>query len=139
MASEALMTYIFCVGYGKIPAKSLACLKKRFSAKKRCLYSWTGGAFEYLMPWLFVSFPRGSVAAITAKNIVALQKKTVSEGIWGVSESQYRSVDDSGNYRYKAFGIADIAYSENAETGPVAAYASILCMDFDRKEEDKPQ
>ena len=133
MASEALMTYIFCVGYGKIPAKSLACLKKRFSAKKRCLYSWTGGAFEYLMPWLFVSFPRGSVAAITAKNIVALQKKTVSEGIWGVSESQYRSVDDSGNYRYKAFGIADIAYSENAETGPVAAYASILCMDFDRK------
>ena len=85
------------------------------------------------MPWLFVSFPRGSVAEITAKNIVALQKKTVSEGIWGISESQYRSVDDSGNYRYKAFGIADIAYSENAETGPVAAYASILCMDFDRK------
>lgn len=132
MASEALLTYIVCVGYNKIPRKSLECLKKRFSASFGCLYSWTGGAFEYLMPWLFVKFSDGSVAEKTARNVVKLQKRSVlGSGIWGISESQYSAVDESGNFKYKAFGLSGIAFSDDAEGGVAAPYASIMCLDFD--------
>lgn len=130
MASEALLTYIFCVAYGKISGKSFENLNRRFSKDKRCLYSWTGGAFEYLMPWLFVSFGQGSAMRITAESVVKLQKKNSENGIWGISESQYRALDDSGNYKYKAFGISSVSYSEQAGGSVIAPYASILGICF---------
>lgn len=129
-ASEALICYIFCAGYGKIPMSSLLALRRKFSMKYKCQYSWTGGCFEYLMPWLFVRFPSGSDLYDSALSVVSMQQKKSVAGVWGVSESQYAGVDESGNYRYKAFGISEIALSENAAEGVAAPYASILCLPF---------
>ena len=129
-ASEALICYVFCAGYGKIPMSSLSSLRRKFSLKYKCQYSWTGGCFEYLMPWLFVRFPFGSDFYKSAMSVAAMQHKYSVSGIWGVSESQYAGVDESGNFRYKAFGIREIALSENAVGGVVAPYASFLCLPF---------
>ena len=129
-ASEALICYIFCAGYGKIPMSSLLALRRKFSLKYKCQYSWTGGCFEYLMPWLFVRFPSGSDLYESVLSVVSMQQKRSVAGVWSVSESQYAGVDESGNYRYKAFGISEIALSENAAEGVAAPYASILCLPF---------
>ena len=40
-------------------------------------------------------------------------------------------MDESGNFKYKAFGLSGIAFSDDAEGGVAAPYASIMCLDFD--------
>lgn len=133
-ASEALIGYIFCLGYEKIPMASATALKRKFSLKFNCQYSWTGGCFEYLMPWLFVKFPEKSDFYESAISVVSLQKKHSVAGIWGVSESQYARLDESGNYRYKAFGISKVALCENVSGEVRTPYATFLCLPFAPKE-----
>lgn len=132
-ASESLVTYLFCVGYEKIPGTCFEYLKRKCSRKYRCQYSWTGGCFEYLMPWLFTDFAKGSDTYLSARSVAKLQKRYRKNGVWGTSESQFRQFDDSGNRMYKAFGIDKIALSRWASGGVIAPYASFLCLQFDVK------
>ena len=133
MASEALITYIFCLGYNKIPVCSAKALSARFSKKYRCMYSWTGGCFEYTMPLLFVDYSKNSNLFISVRAYEKLQEKSSVCGAWGISESQYRAVDDNGNFMYKAFGLNEVALSPRVSGGVIAPYASITCLAINDK------
>lgn len=133
VASEALLTYIYCVGYNKIPGEALENLGRRFSKTYGCMYSWSGSAFEYLMPYLFVNFSKGSAALKSVFSTVKLQSGELLSGMWGISESQFAAVDAGGNYLYKAFGIESVALSEQARGGVIAPYASIMGITVNAK------
>ncbi|MGN1094185.1 MAG: glucoamylase family protein, partial [Candidatus Neoclostridium sp.] len=132
-ASEALITYIFCLGYNKIPVCSAKALSAKFSKKYRCMYSWTGGCFEYTMPLLFVDYSKYSNLFLSVRAYEKLQEKSTVCGAWGISESQYRAADDSGNYMYKAFGLKEVALSPRVSGGVIAPYASLTCLAINDK------
>lgn len=128
-ASESLLSYIFCLGYNKIDGKcafSLDTSRVRYCGNT--LYSWTGGAFEYLMTSLFVPYVKGSELYESALSHVRAQQR-FSLPFWGISESQYNAYDDSGNRKYKAFGVDKTAYKTAYGTAR-APYASVLCVEF---------
>lgn len=137
LASEAALTYAVCIGCGKIPQSAYKALSREcVKYKGKLLFSWTGGAFEYLMSNLFLHYPRGTLLQTTAKNAVKSQRKYSIESctpFYGVSEAQYNTLNDCGDFRYKAFGVPAISYNFGADTNVVASYAGILALEFDKK------
>ena len=75
------------------------------------LRSWTGTMFEYLMPMLWMrSYPntlldRSRIAVVDYQQTYANRKGVP----WGISESAYYKLDESGNYQYHAFGVPQLA------------------------------
>lgn len=134
-SSEALLTYIVSVGYGKADKKSFDALNKKcVKYAGSTMYSWTGGAFEYLMSSLFMSFPKGSLLHKSCANAVRAQMKYARQNkteFFGISESQYNFKDEHGNYQYKAFGVPQIAYDFRGFETVCAPYASALCLSYD--------
>lgn len=133
MASEAMLTYLVAIGLGRIPRKSFDNLSRgayRYAGKK-CLASWSGGLFEYLMSALFVEYPRRGMlfrSAVGALN--AHIKFGRNLPFWGMSESQYNQTDFGGLYCYRAFGVPYIRNSSEAARSVVAPYASLLGLEF---------
>ena len=126
LASESLLTYIFCIGYGKIDVKSAYALdRSEVSVGGKAFYSWTGGMFEYLMPLLYVNFAKDGAIYNSMKTAVKSQMKS-KEPFWGSSESQYDSFDDAGNRKYKAFGDVRVSYSD-VTYSVKSPYASFIC------------
>lgn len=128
-ASESLLTYLFCIGYNKIDGKCAFSLdQNQTNFCGNTLYSWTGGAFEYLMTSLFIPYEKGSSLYRSALSHSRAQRR-YAKPFWGISESQYNAYDDSGNRKYKAFGIKQTAYKDALGTAR-APYASALCLEF---------
>lgn len=94
------------------------------------LYSWSGTAFEYLMPDLFVLPPRHSLLYTSAKNAMRMQKGRKIMGLFGLSESGYYAFDDGLRYQYRAFGIEAIALGRDKEKGVVSPYSSFLGLHY---------
>ena len=71
------------------------------------LVSWSGTAFEYLMPNINFKRYRGSLLDESSQFLIKSQKQYAQVlGIpWGISESAYNIKDLNNNYQYKAFGI----------------------------------
>ena len=98
------------------------------------LLSWTGTMFEYLMPGLWMqTYPntlldRSRIAAVRSQ-----QAYTSRKGIpWGISESAYFKVDESGSYQYRAFGIPNLALNRFEESVLVISpYSSFLALTVD--------
>ncbi len=132
VASEAAMTYLVAIGLGQIPASSWSNLSHRLTrACGNTLLSWTGGAFEYLLTPQFFFFSPLTEYGKTAKNSVRAQiryAKRKRMDYWGVSECQYAEEEDNGDYRYRAFGIPDVALCEYTSARVVAPYASLLAL-----------
>ena len=128
-ASESLLTYIFCLGYNKIDKEcAFATDCNGTYYRGNVLFSWTGGAFEYLMTSLFIPYVKSSTLYQSAISHVRAQKQYPLP-FWGISECQYDGFDDSGNRKYKAFGIEKTSYKNEMGTAR-APYASALCMEF---------
>lgn len=92
------------------------------------LLSWSGTAFETLMPELFFSAPKYSNMAKTVHNVVKIQNKYRIRGVWGISESGYYAFDENLKYQYYAFGIGKIALRNEPDRAVVSPYSSILCF-----------
>ncbi len=135
LGSEAAITYLVAIGLGKIPLAAFNNLSKRTvkSYRAKALYSWTGGAFEYLMPTLFFEFFKGGLLDESAKSVVKSQlcyAKNIKSEYFGVSESQYSLQEENGDYKYKAFGVPSLALSSEDGARVIAPYASILCLEY---------
>ncbi len=134
LGSEAMLTYLVGIGLGKIESTSLRNLSSRcVRYKGTCLYSWTGGAFEYMMPSIFFEYYRGGLMHMSALNVLKANKAYAKKNglpFWGVSESQYAAFDDMGNYQYKAFGVPEIALSNERRKAVASPYASMLFLPF---------
>jgi hypothetical protein len=90
--------------------------------------------FEYLMPSLWMrSFPntlldRSCEGAVRAQQAYGNRKDVP----WGISESAYSKLDESGNYQYYAFGLASLALRKpEIHRLVIAPYATFLALSVD--------
>lgn len=131
-ASEASATYLAAIGLGKIPRGSWMNLQRRLASYSgKTLFSWSGGAFEYLFTPAFFKYSEGTLYATSTKNAVRAQvryAREVGSKYYGISESQYYAFEDNGDYRYRAFGVSGIALGEYYGGKIVAPYATALSL-----------
>ncbi len=98
------------------------------------LASWSGTAFEYFMPPLFLPFKKGSMLYEAMLFTLREQKKQSIRGVWGISESGFFSFDRKLNFQYKAFGVPSLGLIRGLEKETVISpYSVFLSMCVDRK------
>ncbi len=131
LMSEARMTAYYTVASSLVPKKHWQSLGRTLTNRKGYigLMSWSGTAFEYFMPQLFLPLYRDSFMYESLAFALAIQR--AENKIWGVSESGFYSFDSEMRYQYKANGIQTLALrriSENEKTvSPYSTYLS-LCI-----------
>ena len=101
------------------------------------LISWTGTAFEYLMPNINLKRYSGSFLDESSKFAILSQKEYCKKlGVpWGISESAYNLKDLNFNYQYKAFGIPWLGLKRGLEYDLVISpYSSFLACRKEKKQ-----
>ena len=95
------------------------------------LISWSGTAFEYLMPNIIMKQEEGSLIEESCEFMLMGQKEYAKKlGIpWGFSETAFYLKDLNNNYQYKAIGIPWLGLKRGLEEDiVVASYASIIAL-----------
>ncbi len=136
LASEARIATFLAITRGDLPEQSWFKLSRdhTYAFGNFVLLSWTGTMFEYLMPALWMrSYPATLVAQTQAASVAAQRGYAKSQNIpWGISESGNAQKNDSGHYKYYAYGIPEVALSPDATAGPVVSpYSSFLALSVD--------
>lgn len=129
LMSEARLTSYFALAMGILPAKHWYALSRQLviSGRHIGLASWTGTAFEYFMPALFLPVYENSLTDEALTHCVSMQKKKSARGLWGTSESGYYAFDGDMNYQYKAFGCGSLALKSDVDSELVISpYSSFL-------------
>lgn len=137
LMSEARILSYTAIGLKKVPPEHFACLSRRLIKKNGRIgaASWTGTAFEYMMPSIFMPDIKGSLGYEALRFSLYMQKKRTAETlygkIWGVSESCCAETEN-GDYRYRAFGVPELASKRGMEKELVISpYSSFLYMHID--------
>lgn len=95
------------------------------------LLSWTGTAFEYLMPTLFLPTCFGSLSYESVSFAIREQKKDKVRGLYGKSESGYFMFDPDLNYQYRAFGVQSLGLKRGLyKDSVISPYSSFLALPF---------
>ncbi len=137
LASEARTAVFVAMAKGEAPQESWFHLKRSFRSyqSEDVLLSWSGTAFEYLMPCLWMrSYPNTLLDRSVRAAIRSQQKFARANRIpWGISESSCAERNPDGHYRYHAFGVPGLALHRDDCSGDlvVAPYATFLAMMFD--------
>ena len=134
-ASESRLTSYLAICLGDAPSKHWFCLDKSLTTYKgrKGLISWSGTSFEYFMPFLFMkNYPNTLLdeSYHFAKFCQEDYIDSVSRSLpWGISESAYNELDNSLNYKYRAFSTPYLKAKEDKENRIVIApYASLMAM-----------
>ncbi len=140
LASEARQASLIAIAKKDVSVKHFDNLSKTLTTygKYRGLISWSGTAFEYLMPNINIPSYKGSLLDESSKFLVKTQMEYCNKlNIpWGISESAFNLKDLNGNYQYKAFGVPWIGLKRGlADEQVIAPYGSILGIDIVPKEE----
>ena len=136
LASESRIASFVAIAKGDIPQEVWFLLGRGYvlAGGHPVLASWTGTMFEYLMPAIWMrSYPDTLLSRSAEGAIRAQQSYAARNSIpWGISESAYNSLDEAGNYGYRAFGVPQLALQTETFDGLVVApYASMLAVGFD--------
>lgn len=136
-ASESRLLSYVAICLGETPNKHWFCLDKSLTAYKgrKGLISWNGTAFEYYMPLLFMKNYQNTLLDETYKFVHFCQKdyiNAISHKLpWGISESAYNELDNSLNYKYKAFATPYLKAKEEKENRLVLSpYSSLMVMEM---------
>lgn len=136
-ASESRLTSYLTICLGDAPSKHWFCLDKSLTTYKgrKGLISWSGTSFEYYMPLLFMKNYPNTLLDESYHFAHFCQKEfieSVSHKLpWGISESAYNELDNSLNYKYKAFATPYLKAKEDKENRIVLApYASLMAMEL---------
>lgn len=133
-ASESRILYfVYASLYGDI-VPYFSVNREYSPIKGNTPLSWSGSAFEYMLPNVFFNSPSGFLADVMQGKISKIQKEKSINKIWGVSESGYFSFDDAGRYKYKAHGLSLLSLDSNSIQTVIAPYASFLCLDYQQTE-----
>lgn len=131
LMSEARMTGYYAVATSAVSKKHWSKLGRTLARKSGYMgmLSWSGTAFEYLMPQLFLPLYKDSFMYESLAFSLMIQKSKSSP--WGISESGFYSFDSEMNYQYKANGIQSLALrrisADEDIRSPYSTYLS-LCM-----------
>ena len=133
LASEARQASLVAIAQKDISPKHWNSLGRTMTVLKKYkgLISWSGTAFEYLMPNINVKRYKGSLLDESCKFLIMNQIEYSQKlGIpWGISESAFNLKDLHSNYQYKAFGIPWLGLKRGLEDEMVvASYGSILAI-----------
>ena len=139
LASEARQASLVAISKGDVPVKHWRNLSRTLTNlnKHKGLISWSGTAFEYLMPTINIHQYEGSLLDESCKFMIMCQMiYSKNVGIpWGISESAFNVKDLHANYQYKAFGIPWLGLKRGLEDeAVVASYGSVLAINFKPKE-----
>ncbi len=136
-ASESrLMSYV-AICLGDAPSKHWFSLDKSLTTYKgrKGLISWSGTAFEYYMPLLFMKNYPNTLLDESYHFAYFCQKDYINKVShklpWGISESAYNELDNSLNYKYKAFSTPYLKAKEDKENRIVLSpYSSIMALEM---------
>ena len=111
------------------------CLQRDYSSYGgNTLLSWSGTAFETLMPSLFISAPRYSLIYDTENNVAKAQCENRYNGLFGIGESGFYSLDEQLRYQYYAFGIRRLSLKNENTLPVISPYSSAICLKYRPKE-----
>ena len=138
LASEARQASLVAIAKKQIPSKHWNYLSRTLTSlnKYKGLISWSGTAFEYLMPNVNIKTYKGSVLDESCRFMLMSQKEYAKKiGVpWGISEAAFNLRDLNNNYQYKAFGIPWLGLKRGLEEDMVvASYAIFLSLMYDPK------
>ena len=133
LASEARQASLIAIAKKDVPAKHWYNLSRTLTIvnKYKGLISWSGTAFEYLMP--NINIPKYPGSIISESSLFAIMSgQDYAKKLklpWGISESAFNLKDLNNNYQYKAFGIPWLGLKRGlADEFVIAPYASILAI-----------
>ena len=133
LASEARQASFVAIAKKDISPKHWGNLSRTLTVLKKYkgLVSWSGTAFEYLMPNINMKRYKGSLLDESSKFAIMNQiEYSQKVGIpWGMSEAAFNLKDLQGNYQYKAFGIPWLGLKRGLEDDiVVSSYGTILAI-----------
>ncbi len=136
LASEARLASYISIARGEAPREHWFVLGRPLTGhgSNLTLLSWSGTMFEYLMPNLVMATYSGTLLAQATSGAVWRQVHYGHEESvpWGISEAAYNSLDPSGNYSYRAFGVPDLGLKRGlSDDLVVAPYATLLALPVD--------
>ena len=140
LASEARQASLIAIAKKDVPSKHWNSLSRTLTTlgKYKGLISWSGTAFEYLMPDINIPRYQGSLLDESCKFMIMSQKEYAKKlNIpWGISEAAFNVKDLKSNYQYKAFGIPWLGLKRGlGDELVVSSYGSILAISDCPKEE----
>ncbi len=136
LASEARLAVFVAIAKEDIPQESWFLLGRAHTLDdgRPVLLSWTGTAFEYLMPSLWMRnyrdtlLERSQYGVVQSQQAYAARKHTP----WGISESAHAMRDDVGHYQYRAFGVPSLAlHKDETEALVISPYSTLLALAVD--------
>ena len=140
LASEARQASLVAIAKKDVPSKHWNHLSRSLTTlgKYKGLISWSGTAFEYLMPNVNIPKYKGSLLDESCKFMIMSQREYANRlNIpWGISESAFNVKDLKSNYQYKAFGIPWLGLKRGlADELVVSSYGGVLAITEIPKEE----
>ncbi len=131
--SEARSTSYFALSFGLAPVKHWRALGRPVvgNGGHIGMASWSGTAFEYFMPQLFLPLYKDSFIYESLCFALYEQKRFNKGKLWGCSESAYYCFDSEMNYQYKAHGVQTLALTRYTEKEMVLSPYSVylaLCI-----------
>ncbi len=139
LASEARQASLVAIIKRDVEVKHWNSLSRTLTMvnHKKGLISWSGTAFEYLMPNINIPRYKGSLIdeSIQFAEMCQMQYAKALEVPWGISESAFNVKDLHSNYQYKAFGIPWLGLKRGlGDEIVIASYASSLAITDKPKE-----
>ncbi len=133
LASEARQASLVAIAKKDVPAKHWYNLSRTLTIlnKYKGLISWSGTAFEYLMPNINIPQYPGSIINESSQFAIMSQQEYAKKlGIpWGISEAAFNLRDLNNNYQYKAFGVPWLGLKRGlADEMVVSSYGTILAI-----------
>ncbi len=133
LASEARQASLVAIAKKDVPSKHWNNLSRTLTVlrKYKGLVSWSGTAFEYLMPNINIPRYEGSLLDESCRFAIMNQLEYSKKlGIpWGISESAFNLKDLHSNYQYKAFGIPWLGLKRGlADEMVVTTYGCVLAI-----------
>lgn len=133
LASEARLASFLAIALREVgPAHWLHLARPMTrAAGRRVLLSWSGTAFEYLMPGLLMKTPEHTLLGVACRSAIDLQRAHGRHrGVpWGVSECGFYRFDAGMNYQYRAFGVPGLGLQRGlGDDLVIAPYASLLAL-----------
>lgn len=140
LASEARQASLVAIAKKDVPSKHWNHLSRTLTilGKYKGLISWSGTAFEYLMPNVVIRKYKGSLIDESIKFMLKTQQEYAKKlNIpWGISEAAFNLKDLKSNYQYKAFGIPWLGLKRGlADEMVVSTYGGMLAINEVPKEE----
>ena len=127
LASEAQLLSFAAICRGMAPESHWWRLG-RACAQGKTLLSWSGTMFEYMMAPLLLPTYEDTLLSAAQRGCVAAQRRAGRTGYFGISESGYAAFDPELNYRYRAFGVGELALDTQSAGAVYAPYAAALAL-----------